>query len=85
MNWKDARKAFPNKWLLIEAVHAHSENNKRILEEISIVKSFLDSISAMENYIEIHKNSPQRELYIFHTDREVLEITERHWAGIRSN
>jgi hypothetical protein len=27
--------------------------------------------------------APERELYVFHTNRETLDIAERRWLGIR--
>ena len=35
------------------------------------------------HYIQLHREAPERELYVFHTDRETLDITERRWLGIR--
>ena len=37
----------------------------------------------MKGYLQLHHQSPERELYVLHTDREVLDITERRWLGIR--
>lgn len=32
---------------------------------------------------QLHHEAPERELYILHTSRETLDITERRWLGIR--
>ncbi len=37
----------------------------------------------MKGYAQLHREAPQRELYVFHTSREALEIGERTWLGIR--
>lgn len=83
MKWEEIRKHYPHQWLLVEAIKAHSESGKRILEHISVVGSFPDSVTAMKGYTQLHRKAPERELYIFHTDREQLDITERRWLGIR--
>jgi len=57
--------------------------NKRILEEISVLSTFPDSDTAMKGYARLHHKNLMRELYVFHTDREQLDITERFWAGVR--
>ena len=83
MNWEKIRHHYPHQWLLVEAIKAHSEAGKRILDQISVVNTFPDSVAAMKSYVELHSEAPERELYVFHTDRESLDITERQWLGIR--
>ena len=83
MMWQDIRKHYPQQWLLVEAIQAHSEANKRILEQLAVVDIFPDSIAAMKRYAQLHHKAPQRELYVFHTSRETLDIPERSWLGVR--
>ncbi|MCB0212831.1 MAG: hypothetical protein KDJ52_26040 [Anaerolineae bacterium] len=83
MKWPEIRKHYPQQWLMIEAIKAHSEKNKRILDEISVVGKYPDSVSAMKGYMKLHHDAPERELYVFHTDRKELDITERRWLGVR--
>jgi len=40
MNWEDVKKAYPSQWVIIEAVEAHSEENKRIVDQIAVIDSF---------------------------------------------
>lgn len=83
MVWQEIRQHYPQQWLLVEAIQAHSEANHRILEHLSVVDAFSDSVSAMRRYAQLHREAPQRELYVFHTSRETLAITERQWLGVR--
>lgn len=83
MNWHEIRERYPQQWLLIEAQQAHSEANRRILDQIMVIRSFPDSTSALKSYLELHRTAPARELYVFHTSRPALNITERQWLGIR--
>ena len=46
-------------------------------------QTFSDPLTAMESYKHLHRTHPGRELYVVHTDKEVLDITERKWLGIR--
>ncbi len=85
MDWERVRKNYPGQWVLVEAVDAHSVSGKRILEQLAVLHSFSDSLTAMRSYKEIHKKSPQWELYVLHTDRNSLDISERQWIGIRGN
>ncbi|MEW5767528.1 MAG: hypothetical protein AB1797_07845 [bacterium] len=83
MQWQAIRTHYPNQWLLLESLKAHSEGDKRILDELAILGTFPDSVTALQNYSQLHREAPERELYVFHTSREVLDVVERHWLGIR--
>jgi hypothetical protein len=83
MIWEDVRKAYPNTWVVFEAIRAHSKNNYRIVDEIAVIDSFNDSMQALRRHSELHKLKPSRELYFFHTSREELNIHEKKWAGLR--
>ena len=83
MKWQEIRSHYSQQWLLIEAIQARSEGNQRILDEISVVKTFHDSRSAIQTYTQLHHESLQRTLYVVHTNREKLDVTERRWLGIR--
>ena len=37
MTWQQVQNNFPQQWLLIEAIQAHTEDNKRLLDQISVV------------------------------------------------
>lgn len=84
MKWEDAKKKYINHWLLIEAVEAHSENEERILDDISVIDvTGSDSKKALERYKELHRENNDRELYVVHTSREKLDIKEKARIGIR--
>jgi len=85
MKWEEIRTHYPKKWLLIEAIKAHSEAKKRILDDIAVINVFSHSKKAMHNYIHLHHENPRRELFVVHSDRETLDITIRKWLGIRGN
>jgi hypothetical protein len=83
MQWTEIREHFPHQWLLIEAVEAHSAEDQRILDDIAIIQTFSDSVTAMARYQELHHRNPLLEMYVVHTDRELLEIGEIRWLGLR--
>jgi hypothetical protein len=84
MNWEEIRHRYPKQWLLVEAIQAHSEASNRILEQLAVISTYPDSTTALSGYRQFHQKSPDRELYVFHTSRENLNVTERRWMGIRS-
>ena len=83
MVWQEIRQHYPQQWLLVEAIKAHSQANHRILEHLAVVDTFPDSVAAMKSYAQWRREAPQRELYVLHTSRETLDITERQWVGVR--
>ncbi len=83
MKWKEIRARYPHEWLLVEAIEAHSENGKRILDKLVVVDVFADWQEAMRGYKQLHHKEPNRELFVLHTDRESLDIQERKWLGLR--
>ena len=83
MTWQQVRSNFPQQWLLIEAIKAHTETNQRLLDQISVIEPFEDSAIAWSRYAELHRESPEKEFYVIHTSREEPSITERRWIGLR--
>lgn len=83
MQWRQIRERHPDRWLLVEALEAHSAGGKRRLEDLAVVEEPGDAREAMAAYLEHHRRAPQRELYLVHTLREELEVDERDWLGLR--
>lgn len=84
MTWTDIRRHYPHQWLLVEAVLAHSQAGKRHLDQLALVDAFSDGETALRAYLRFHRDAPMRELYVIHSDREELEITERASLGLRA-
>lgn len=84
MSWQEIRRHYPKQWLLLEAIQAHSEADKRILDQLAVIGVFPDSVTALQRYALLHHDAPYRELYVFHTSREQLDVMERQWLGIRA-
>ncbi|MDS0526188.1 hypothetical protein NNC19_10895 [Clostridium sp. SHJSY1] len=85
MKWNEARKIYPDKWLLFEAIEAHSEEGKRLVNELSIINIYDEGKEALKEYSDRHKKDKNREMYVYHTKNEELIIEERNWIGVRKN
>ena len=83
MLWADVRNAYPNQWLIIEALEAHTQGNRRLFDRIAVVETCPDGAAALQSYHRLHQQYPLREFYFAHTSNEMLEIIEREWTGIR--
>ncbi|MDM8517449.1 hypothetical protein QUF76_14720 [Desulfobacterales bacterium HSG16] len=85
MQWSEIRKSYPNQWLVIEAIHAHTTlDNLRKLDEIAVIQICSDGASAMKTYRRFHQQHSLREFYFIHTGNEEPNIRERRWIGIRT-
>lgn len=84
MKWENIREKYPNAWVLIEAIEAESIDGERVLRKIAVINYYETSEQAMQEYRNEHKKNPNRELYVCHTQNEVLQIKERLWMGVRS-
>jgi hypothetical protein len=69
---------------VVEALQARSELGRRELEELAVVDAFRDGEAALRAYLRLHREAPERELYVLHSDREEPDITERAWLGLRT-
>ncbi len=86
MQWIDVRQAYPNQWLIVEALEADTDSaHQRQLKQIAVVECCPDASVALQSYRRLHRQFPARELYFAHTSREQLDIREQTWVGIRSN
>ncbi|WP_425447924.1 hypothetical protein [Dethiothermospora halolimnae] len=83
MKWQEVRNQHPNQWVLVEALKASSHNNKRKIEDMAVISEHTNSTNAWKGYKELHLANPGRELYIFHTSNEKIEVVEDKFTGIR--
>lgn len=83
MHWQYIREQFPNRWVLIEALSTSSNNNKRKLEEMSVISDFNDTKDAWQAFKKHNLEDPSGEYYIFHTSNTEIEVIEQPFTGIR--
>ena len=83
MKWSTSRENYPDRWVLVEALSAHSANHKRNIEEMSVISDFLNPKEAWNSYKKLHLADPIRELYVFYTGNEIIEVIEQPFTGIR--
>jgi hypothetical protein len=83
MQWREIRQAYPDRWLIVEALEAHNTGAQRELDRLAVIEECADGTQCFNRYQELHVRYPEREFYFVHTSREQLEILERQWLGIR--
>ncbi len=84
MLWEEIRKTYPDQWLVIEALEAHTTaDQQRHLDRLAVIEPCPNARTALMNYRRYHLLYPQREFYFIHTSRQNIDIREQQWAGIR--
>lgn len=83
MKWQDIRKQYGDRWVLVEALKANSIDNKRVIKDMAVISNHNDSRDAWKEYKSLHLSDPSRELYIFHTSNEEIEVIEQRFMGVR--
>ena len=85
MLWAEIRQAYPNQWLIIAALEAHTTPDKqRHLDCLAVIDTCPDGSAALQRYRYLHQQYPLREFYFVHTSRAELDIRERGWIGVRT-
>lgn len=84
MKWTEVRAAYPDEWLVVEAIQFHEEGEVFVGDEITVVEKCADGAVAFDVYRRLHRQYPEREFVFVHTSRENLRIEERRWIGIRA-
>lgn len=86
MHWQEIRNAYPNQWLVIEALEAETApDRQRILKRIAVIERCETGDAAFQRCQSLYGLHPDREYYFVHTSREALAIYERNWVGVRRN
>ncbi len=84
MQWSDIRTAYPDQWLIVEALEAFTTADRhRHLSRLSVVEQCSDGGNAFSLYRQLHRAYPKRELYFVHTSRVELNIIERNYSARR--
>ena len=75
MTWQELRTLYPARWVLIEALEATTQGGQRIIALMELVGDFDDNWQqAWAQYKALHHRDRQREYYVLHTSKEVLDI-----------
>ncbi|AJY73457.1 hypothetical protein [Paenibacillus beijingensis] len=83
MKWDQIRNQYPERWVLVEALSAYSMNHKRNIEEMSVIAGYTNPKEAWSSYKNLHLLEPTRELYVFYTGNDYIEVIEQPFTGIR--
>lgn len=78
MDWTEVKSVFPNQIVLIEVLKIEVIGTIRKILNMSVISTHEDSSLAWKAYKSLHTQYPQREFYIFHTDRENIDVIDEN-------
>ena len=85
MQWPEICRSHPDKWLIVEALEAHTTpDSRRHLDRLTVVEECPDGKAAMKRYRLLHQQYPEREFYFIHTSRDSLDIqVQQRFRNVR--
>lgn len=83
MKWSEARKTYPNKWIVFDSLKQHEEDNKLIVEDIAIIEVFDDLNDAFKYYRMLHRQDKSRQVSFDDTRKDKLEYEIKRIGLIR--
>lgn len=78
MKWDEVRKIYPNRFVKLQILDSHVENNIRYIDEMAVVKAFENDKEATRELVRsIDEN------LVYHTSREKIEVPIKQIFGLR--
>ncbi|MBW6411019.1 hypothetical protein [Clostridium weizhouense] len=72
MLWDEARKTYPNKWIVYDSLNQFEQNNKLIVTDLAIIEVFDNLDAAYKYYCKLHKEDKTRNLNIADSKQKEL-------------
>jgi hypothetical protein len=84
MYYISSQELHPSRFVLVEAIKASSNNRVRQLEDMAVIQDYANPQEAWSGFKQSHKLHPTRELYVFHTNRNDVEVVEEFFYSQQS-
>ncbi|KAJ49740.1 hypothetical protein BD780_000815 [Clostridium tetanomorphum] len=70
MKWSEIREKYPNQFVLLKALKSHVDGDKKIVDDVALVKIIENSKEANELLIR-----SKGDTFVFHTSKDKLSLT----------
>jgi len=81
MKWQKARAIYPDRWLVIEALETHIEEDRRLkLDEVAVLDTCDDGVTIMRLYRTWRQKLRGREILFVHsanTEPDIRDLTDQ--------
>jgi len=78
MKWEEVRKIYLDRFVKIQILEAHIEDNVRYIDDMAVVKAFDDEREATRELVRTKDDE-----LVYHTGKEKLEVQIKQIFGFR--
>lgn len=78
MKWDEVRKIYPERFVKIQILDSHVENNIRYIDDMAVIQAFEDAKEATRELVR-----SKDEILVYHTRKEKIEVPIKQIFGFR--
>jgi len=78
MKWDEVRKIYPERFVKIQIMDSHIENNVRYIDDMAVIQAFDDEKEATRELVR-----SKDEILVYHTGKEKIEVPIKQIFGFR--
>ena len=78
MKWEEVRKTYPDKFVKLQIIESHMEDDKKYIDDMAIVKVIEDNREATKELVNSKDNT-----LVYHTGNEEIYVTVKNIRGYR--
>lgn len=80
LKWEEVRKIYPDRYVLLQVLESHIEEDKKYIDDVAIIRAIDDSKEATHELV----NGKPGTL-VYHTAKDKIEVLIRKRVGFRRN
>ena len=78
MKWNEVRKIYPDRFVKIQILDSHVQNNIRYIDDMAVIQAFEDEKEATRELVRA-----KDEILVYHTGKEKIEVPIKQMFGFR--
>ena len=78
MKWEEVRRTYPDKFVKLQILESHMEEDKKYIDDMAVVKVIEDNREATKELVNSKDNS-----LVYHTGNEKIYVIVRNIRGYR--
>jgi len=69
MKWEDVRKIYPNRFVKMQILESHIENDIRYIDNVAVIQAFENAKDATRELVRT-----KDDILVYHTGKEKIEV-----------
>ena len=78
MKWNEVRKIYPDRFVKLQILDSHVEDNVRYINDMAVVQAFEDEKEATRELVR-----SKDDILVYHTGKEKIEVQIKQIFGFR--